>query len=184
MLHYDLSWNPTRHEQREGRVDRYGQPSRTVRAVTYYGIDNQIDGIVLDVLLRKHKTIRNSLGISVPVPASSSDVVQALMDGLLLRGGASSAGQMAFGFVDDMARELALKWDAVSEREKRSRTLFAQHSIDVNEVAQEWQAVRQAIGAGVDVRALRRQRRSHARRHDRPGQWQLACQPAQPGAAA
>jgi hypothetical protein len=28
VVHYDLSWNPTRHEQREGRVDRFGQPSR------------------------------------------------------------------------------------------------------------------------------------------------------------
>ena len=27
VMHYDLSWNPTRHEQREGRVDRYGQPA-------------------------------------------------------------------------------------------------------------------------------------------------------------
>ena len=25
VVHYDLAWNPTRHEQREGRVDRYGQ---------------------------------------------------------------------------------------------------------------------------------------------------------------
>ena len=59
---------------------------------------------------------------------------------------------MAFAFVvDDIAKDLALKWDAVSEREKRSRTLFAQHTLDVTEVAQEWQAVRQAIGAGVDV---------------------------------
>ena len=31
VVHYDLAWNPTRHEQREGRVDRYGQPSPTVR---------------------------------------------------------------------------------------------------------------------------------------------------------
>jgi hypothetical protein len=152
VLHYDLSWNPTRHEQREGRVDRYGQPKRVVRTVTYYGIDNQIDGIVLQVLLRKHQSIRHSLGISVPVPASSSDVVQALLNGLLLRGDNEPAGQMAFAFVvDDIAKDLALKWDAVSEREKRSRTLFAQHTLDVTEVAKEWQAVRQAIGAGVDV---------------------------------
>ena len=27
VLHYDLSWNPTRHQQREGRVDRFGQPA-------------------------------------------------------------------------------------------------------------------------------------------------------------
>ncbi|MFW5692264.1 MAG: helicase-related protein, partial [Chloroflexota bacterium] len=51
VVHYDLSWNPTRHEQREGRVDRYGQPNDRIKVVTYYGIDNQIDGIVLDVLL-------------------------------------------------------------------------------------------------------------------------------------
>ncbi|HQC78856.1 MAG TPA: helicase-related protein, partial [Mycobacterium sp.] len=25
VIHYDLAWNPTRHEQREGRVDRFGQ---------------------------------------------------------------------------------------------------------------------------------------------------------------
>ena len=27
VVHYDLSWNPTRHQQREGRVDRFGQPA-------------------------------------------------------------------------------------------------------------------------------------------------------------
>jgi superfamily II DNA/RNA helicase len=34
VLHYDLAWNPTRHEQREGRVDRFGQRAHVVRAVT------------------------------------------------------------------------------------------------------------------------------------------------------
>ncbi len=82
VLHYDLSWNPTRHEQREGRVDRYGQPSPTMRVITYYGVDNQIDGIVLDVLMRKHRTIRNSLGISVPVPVDTDQVVEAIFEGL------------------------------------------------------------------------------------------------------
>ena len=98
VLHYDLSWNPTRHEQREGRVDRYGQPQPTVRMLTYYGIDNQIDGVVLDVLLRKHKTIRSSLGISVPVPGNTNEVVQALMQGLLLRGRRArrAKGQLSF----------------------------------------------------------------------------------------
>lgn len=31
VFHYDLSWNPTRHEQREGRVDRFGQPQPNIR---------------------------------------------------------------------------------------------------------------------------------------------------------
>jgi superfamily II DNA or RNA helicase len=157
VVHYDLSWNPTRHEQREGRVDRYGQPTPTVRTLTYYGIDNQIDGVVLEVLLRKHKTIRTSLGISVPVPGNTNAVVQALMQGLLLRGQRSvKRDQLSFmdvseGFAQEMYRDLYTQWDNASDREKRSRTLFAQRTIDVGSVAQEWQAMQAAIGAGVDV---------------------------------
>ncbi len=29
VVHYDLSWNPTKHQQREGRVDRFLQPRRS-----------------------------------------------------------------------------------------------------------------------------------------------------------
>src|SRR5919201_5487973 len=86
VVHYDLSWNPTRHEQREGRVDRFGQNTDPVRVLTYFGADNRIDGIVLDVLLRKHKAIRDSLGISVPVPVDSNAVLEAILEGVLLRG--------------------------------------------------------------------------------------------------
>ena len=64
---------------------------------------------MLDVLLRKHRTIRSSLGISVPVPGNTGSVVQALMQGLLLRGGSykTSSGQMTFGDVsDDFAADI------------------------------------------------------------------------------
>ena len=46
VLHYDLARNPTRHEQREGRVDRFGQERPEVRVVTWYGADNPIDGVI------------------------------------------------------------------------------------------------------------------------------------------
>lgn len=158
VMHYDLSWNPTRHEQREGRVDRYGQPAETVRAITYYGRDNQIDGIVLDVLLRKHKAIRSSLGISVPVPAGSEDVVQALMQGLLLRGAQDvDTRQLRLEFAGEATDELYLAWENATEREKQSRTMFAQRTIKVDEVAREWQAMQEAIGTGVDVRRFMEQ---------------------------
>ena len=153
VVHYDLSWNPTRHEQREGRVDRYGQPKVTVRTVTYYGLDNQIDGLVLDVLLRKHKKIRNSLGIAVPVPVDAGQVAQALVNGLLLRGAPGPApGQLSlFDWTQEIAQGLHAEWDAVAEREQRSRFLFAQHGIDAAQVAAEWQATRSVAGTGTDV---------------------------------
>jgi len=157
VMHYDLSWNPTRHEQREGRVDRYGQPKDKIRVLTYYGLDNQIDGIVLDVLIRKHKKIRSSLGITVPVPANTSQVIEAVFEGLLLRE-KSGAGQQYLPGFDEYFKpqkdELFAKWDNATEREKRSRTMFAQKSIKVDEVAAELKEIQSAIGSSVDVAAF------------------------------
>jgi len=150
VVHYDLGWSPTRHEQRDGRVDRFGQPRKLVRSVMLYGIDNQIDGIVLEVLIRKHKTIRNTLGISVPVPVNSNTVVEALFEGLLLR--ESQPGQLLFEeFMRSATEELHADWTNASEREKRSRTLFAQHTLKPDEVARELLEVRNAIGAADTV---------------------------------
>ncbi|MCC6763843.1 MAG: DEAD/DEAH box helicase [Deltaproteobacteria bacterium] len=152
VVHYDLSWNPTRHEQREGRVDRYGQAESTIRVLSFYGKDNRIDGIVLDVLLRKHKVIRSSLGIAVPVPGNSNDVVEAILDGLLTRGDTGAAEQLVLGDILEPAqRSLHAEWDAAADREKTSRTMFAQESLKPEEVRAELEAVRAAIGSRVDV---------------------------------
>jgi superfamily II DNA or RNA helicase len=154
VIHYDLSWNPTRHEQREGRVDRYGQNSPEVRVVTYYGHDNPVDGIVLEVLIKKHNTIRTSLGISVPVPANSEQVLEAIFEGALLRGKSSAASGIQLtlpGLEDPIKRELDLQWNAAADREKRSRTMFAQESIKASEVAEELDATRLAMGSHIDV---------------------------------
>jgi len=155
VLHYDLSWNPTRHEQREGRVDRFGQPSPRVRLITFFGQDNPIDGIVLDVLVRKGQTIRNSLGISVPLPVDSQQVVQAVMEGLKLRERPNPRGHQLELFPElrweRTIDELHSKWEAAARREKASQAVFAQRAIKPDEVVAELAATRQAIGAGVDV---------------------------------
>jgi superfamily II DNA or RNA helicase len=156
VVHYDLSWNPTRHEQREGRVDRFGQPRPKVRVVTYYGSDNPIDGIILDVLLRKHKIIRDSLGVSVPVPIDSNAVLEAILEGLLLRGKSDErTEEQLLLFEEDLIApwrdQFHREWELAADREGRSRTVFAQETLKVDEVAQELRAVRQAIGSGTDV---------------------------------
>ena len=134
VIHYDLSWNPTRHEQREGRVDRFGQAKEKVRVLTYFGVDNQIDGVVLDVLLRKHKKIKSDLGVSVAVPGSSEEVIKALFEGMELRGGGASDQQMYLPGLDPIRRELHANWEDAREKEARSRSRFAQHAIKTDEV--------------------------------------------------
>ncbi len=157
VIHYDLSWNPTRHEQREGRVDRFGQPLPEVRVITWYGTDNPMDGMVLDVLLRKHESIRKSLGISVPIPEDSEKVMQTLIQGLLLhsRSVQSQTSLLLPGMEDYLAPEkkrLAAEWDVVArEEEKRSRTLFAQQSIKVDDVALSLGQAEEAAGGTQSV---------------------------------
>ncbi|MBI2895540.1 MAG: DEAD/DEAH box helicase [Deltaproteobacteria bacterium] len=158
VMHYDLSWNPTRHEQREGRVDRYGQPKKQVRTLTYYGQDNPVDGIVLQVLLRKHKAIHKQLGVIVPVPMETKIIEDAILEGLLIREHKSTT-QLTFEFLEPIHRAVDVEWDAAVEREKRSRTLFAQNQLltAVNtEVRAELEEVRRVIGAEADVRRFTR----------------------------
>lgn len=158
VMHYDLSWNPTRHEQREGRVDRYGQPRNNVRTLTYYGKDNPVDGIVLQVLLRKHKAIHKQLGVIVPVPMDTKVIEDAILEGLLIRT-PETMTQISFDFLEPLHRQVDLEWDAAVDREKRNRTLFAQNKLLKavnNEVRMELDEVRRAIGAESDVRRFTR----------------------------
>lgn len=157
VIHYDLSWNPTRHEQREGRVDRYGQSSPTVAVTTMYGVDNQIDGIVIEILIKKHRNIRNSLGISVPVPLNSDKVIEAILEGLLLRKRPTADDQLTLGdeFIKPQKDKLHELWDqAVKREESNMRTMFAQVPIKVEQVKEELESVRRSLGSREVVEAF------------------------------
>jgi superfamily II DNA/RNA helicase len=155
VLHYDLAWNPTRHEQREGRVDRFGQTRPQVRVITFYGSNNPVDGAVLKVLLEKHRKIRDSLGISVPVPVDAAKVGEAILEDLILRGREDESIFEQLTLIDTLAEErrheFEGEWDAAAERESRSRTMFAQRTIKVDEVERELSQARAAVGSGVEV---------------------------------
>ncbi|MBZ6114570.1 MULTISPECIES: helicase-related protein [Streptomyces] len=153
VLHYDLAWNPTRHDQREGRVDRYGQKRDEVRVITLYGDDNGIDGKVLEVLIKKHRQIKKDLGISVSVPDEmSTGVTDAIVEWLLLRGrqGEQEALFESDSFQQSFA-DLEQDWNSAADREKASRSRFAQRSIHPEEVAREVAAVREALGGAGEV---------------------------------
>lgn len=143
VLHYDLPWNPNRLEQREGRVDRFGQPAKEVKAVLFYGTDNPIDGAVLDVLLRKAKEIYRTLGVSVPVPTDSETVMEAVLKALFSR--AKKPQQLRLFDVDEV-KNVHDQWDRTAEREKESRTRFAQRTIKPGEVERELKETDSVLG--------------------------------------
>ena len=151
VVHYDLSWNPTRHQQREGRVDRFGQPSPLVRSVLMFSPDSAIDGAVLDVIIRKADRIRSRTGVTVPLPDERGAVTGALMNRVLLHKGRQRQLSLDFGFAAD-ERAMETRWTDAEEGEKRSRARFAQNAIRPEEVAPEWKRWRDVLGGPAEVR--------------------------------
>ena len=153
VVHYDLSWNPTRHEQREGRVDRFGQPEKVVRALMLYGANNPVDGAVLKVIVRKAERIRRELGVSVPVPADTNKVTEAILQTVLLHSGRIAdglrQGALDFGTVE---AELDAAWESAKENARQSRTIFNQRSLKPDDVLPEWRKAVAVLGGEDDVR--------------------------------
>lgn len=151
VVHYDLSWNPTRHQQREGRVDRFGQPAELVRSIMMFSPDSAIDGAVLDVILRKAEEIRKATGVTVPLPDERGPVTDALMSAMMLRRGGHK--QLALDLrLEDGTKVMDARWRDASENEKKSRARFAQNAMKPAEVAPEWDKVRSLLGSPEDTR--------------------------------
>ena len=152
VVHYDLSWNPTRHEQREGRVDRFGQKAREVRSTMLYGEDNPVDGAVLQVILRKAESIRRELGVLVPMPDDEGKLTQALLNAVLLRktNHIGKAAQASFDF-GEPAREIETAWQSAREKAARNRSIFAQRRLKPEDVLPEWRKSAAVLGGEDNV---------------------------------
>lgn len=155
VVHYDLAWNPTRHEQREGRVDRFGQQAPEVRCTMLYGQDNPVDGFVLNVILRKGEAIQKELGVLVPMPEDKQRINQALIKAALMKRESRNSAQAQLGFdfeeAEAMLAPLQTQWTDALEKAKANRTVFAQRRIRPDEVLPEWQKQQAALGSSADV---------------------------------
>lgn len=148
VVHYDLSWNPTRHQQREGRVNRFGQKSAAVRSLLLYGADNPVDGAVIEVILRKADQIRKATGVPVPLPDDERAMTEALMKAVLLRRKRGDSNQLKLFNDLPEARKIERAWLDASEREKLSQTIFAQRALKPQDVIPEWQKSIKVLGGG------------------------------------
>jgi len=180
VVHYDLPWNPNRLEQREGRVDRFGQAAPVVKAVLIFGQDNPVDGAVLDVLIRKARDIYRDLQVNVPVPQDSETVMEAVLKSVFAR---SKTVETQLGLFDDPAdlgtqtrQRLHAAWDRTAERERVSRTRFAQAGIKPDEVRAELEQTDAILGDPGEVRQFlieASQRMGFTFRKGRLGRWDL-----------
>lgn len=156
VIHYDLAWNPTRHEQREGRVDRFGQKEKEVRCTILYGQDNPVDGFILKVILRKAESIKRELGVLVPMPEDAERINQALIKASLMKRRKKTPRQLDI-FEDFKPKTFGLdtfeiKWQDALEKAKANRTVFAQRRLKPEEVLPEWRKQCAILGGEAEVK--------------------------------
>lgn len=144
VLHYDLPWNPNRIEQREGRVDRFGQESPTVKAYLLWGEDNPIDKVVLNILIKKVREIQKATGVSISLGEDNTSIMDAVIKDVLL-GTDSKApnGKQMTLFADEM---ITNELETARKKAENLRSIFAHESIPPEAIEADLKEVDEAIG--------------------------------------
>ncbi len=160
VIHYDFAWNPNRHEQREGRVDRLLQKSPEVHIFTLIGKDHPIEEIFLRILHEKQRQIRNALGVHLPITDIGEEILQLA---LKVKETKKEESQQILLFDDTSAsfeanekafrlKKLETKIDKVKEEyQKTSRTFYSHSKVTVDDVKKELDAMKQSLGSQEDV---------------------------------
>jgi hypothetical protein len=80
VVHYELPWNPSRLEQRAGRVDRLGQRER-VHELALVAADTSERLVVAPLLTRARRSRHSAVGLRMLDALSDSRVADAVMSG-------------------------------------------------------------------------------------------------------
>ena len=141
VFHYDLPWNPNRIEQRDGRVDRFGQMAETVKSYLLWGEDNPIDEIVLHILIKKVRDIQRATGVSIPLGEDSQSIMDEVLQEVLLK--EQEDGQQMRFFAD---RHITNELEAARQKAENLRSIFAHEAVKPETIEQDLQEVDEAIG--------------------------------------
>ena len=119
LFHFDVPWNPSRLEQRNGRIDRKLQPASEVHCHYFVYVQRPEDE-VLRALMRKTDTIRRELGSLAQV--LSSQLAETLKAGIDRAQAAELARRIdAAGIDPDRQQTVEEELEAARERQDELR---------------------------------------------------------------
>jgi superfamily II DNA or RNA helicase len=143
VLHYDLPWNPNRIEQREGRVDRFGQTATTIKTYILYGEDNAMDNFVLEVLIKKVREIQKSTGVSIVFSDGNKSIMTEAAKRILFNDNAVGIQQKLF---EETTETISNDLELARKKGENIRSIFAHESINPTIIKEDLEKVDEAIG--------------------------------------
>lgn len=160
VIHYDLPWNPNRVEQRNGRIDRFGQTAPEVLISTMYADNNPVDKIVLNVLYKKQNEIKKRLGVYLPIAENDASLMERIMEEIIVLKTESQTDFMQRSLFDDdelfqeqerHERELQIR--RIEEDQRISRTYYAHNNktMSPERLVESLRQAREVIGSVDDT---------------------------------
>jgi superfamily II DNA or RNA helicase len=152
VIHYDLPWNPMRLQQREGRVDRFGQPKSTVQAIVMNGVNSEIDQTVMQVLMRKYRQIQKDMGGTVAIPEDSErSVTEELINRVVGAQQTESGIQATFGASESL---LHAQWDQAAAAHASRSGQYRNGGLDPEDLDQLVNSAEDILGSTNDSDSL------------------------------
>jgi len=161
VIHYELPWNPNRIEQRNGRVDRYGQPEDYVHIRTMI-VTNTLDELILKSIVEKADRMKLDYGFSPPFFSDEKQVLNLLYKAGLnpsTRKQSSDSQQLSI-FDSIEKREAKLKEEERIQEEQlreqmdkiRSDSFYGHSDISLPDIEKKLRETAETIGSESEIK--------------------------------
>lgn len=151
VIHYELPWNPNRLEQRNGRVDRYGQKAKMVYIRTLV-MDDTLDATILKVLKQKADQIREDYGFAPPFFGDDTSVFDLIQSIGANKVPAMQRSLFEFdrnirkGEADVPLRDKVNPFDKAIIETIVSESFYGQANVDLSEIRERLKETEESIG--------------------------------------
>ncbi|MFP9192770.1 helicase-related protein [Natrialbaceae archaeon A-CW1-1] len=145
IIHFELPWNPNRLEQRNGRIDRYGQKNDEVVIRTMV-VEDQMDVAILEKLVQKANNIRQEYGFSPPYFGDDEGILELLKDEGIDAGVPQATLEEFGGGSAPSERESSSVFDDDTLDRIKSESFYGHTEVGLQEVQKRQEETHQRIG--------------------------------------
>ncbi len=150
MIHYELPWNPNRLEQRNGRIDRFGQKDDKVYIRTLV-MQDTLDASILKVLIEKSYRIKEDYGFSPPFFGDRTTLLEMISEqGVKI--GVEQSNLLNFADIQDTGRVIEDPFSEETIDRIRNDSFYDSGNFDFEDIRKRMKETTEKVG---DVETLK-----------------------------
>lgn len=150
LIHYELPWNPNKLEQRNGRIDRFGQEESEV-FIHSLVMNQTADAIILQKLIRKSDAIKQAFGFAPPFFSEDKNILKVLDEqGIDISPQAKQLSLLDPVYNEVQKTDFEIYDDSTMQRIK-SESFYGQSHLSLSEVEQNLQKTHVILGSPNEI---------------------------------